>query len=760
VSSMTPALTGLRVIEIARGISGPVASLHLAEAGAEVIKIEPPGGDPDRGQPGFAVWNRGKKSMILDPETAVGRKELNRLLASADVLIHDFTPAGAHAIGLNAGECRNRHPHLIVSAVTGWPGNHPDRELLARDTLVFARLGLMDEQPGHRAGPVFVRLPFASWIAAWLCAIGVLARLIHRTRTNQGGVANTSLAQGALLPMTMHWARAARATPSFAKGLPKDVAIAIHRCSDNRWIHVHYSPDNTPLMAEALARMGPEGVARANARWGKNHTAPNFGANKEIIATRPSREWLQHFWAHDVAAQPAAEMGEIYFDDQALANDYVVNLDDPLFGRTVQPGRPYHGVSWELAGPLRVLGSDTAAVLASNKPKQAGSQPAGAPAAPLQGLKVLDFGAYVAGPYGAMLLADLGADVIKVEPVTGDAMRYIERGFCGAQRGKRSLALQLADPRSRPAVEALVRWADVVHHNVRIPAARKLGIDAETLTKINSSIISCHVSAYGPNGPRADWPGFDQMFQSSCGWEVENGGIGNPPMWLRFGMTDHFAALTSVIGVLLAVYQRHRTRKGASVAASLLGATIWTTSEAIVRRDGGIRPFSRLNHEQTGVAEGHAIYRCTDGWIAVTALNSSELAAFRSLSRGTAEDFFATRGTAAAIVALARAGVPAEIVRFDQAEAFLNAPENRAANLVARYSHAAYGEMEQVGTFWDFGDLPLSLERAPPTIGQHSKEILSQFGFSVDQIADLEREGITITSLRAGIDPALNKRRG
>jgi crotonobetainyl-CoA:carnitine CoA-transferase CaiB-like acyl-CoA transferase len=748
------------VIDLAHGIAGPVAAMQFADAGAEVIKVEPPAGDPDRGAPGFAVWNRVKKSVVLDIETEAGRADLARLLASADVLIHDYTPARARALGLDAGMLAGRFPDLVVSAVTGWPRTHPDAERPATESLVLARLGLMDEQPGHRPGPVFVRLPFGSWMAAWFTAIGVMARLIHRDRGHAGGAADTSIAQGALGPMTMHWYRAETPTENLAKGLTKAVAIAIHQCSDGKWIHVHYSPDRTPWMAEALAALGPEGVAAANARHGHNHTAPNFGANKEIIATRPQKDWLAHFWEHDIAAQPAAEFGEIYFDEQARANGYVVEIDDPGFGRTLQPGPAYDvSPASRPAGPLRPLGADTAAVLAeaAAKPARVGLKPASA--APLAGLKVLDFGAYLAGPYGPMLLSDLGAEVIKVEPCAGDPMRYLEATFCGAQRGKRSVALQLSSPDAKPALEALARWADVAHYNLRMPAVRKLGLDYESLSAVNPDIITCHVSSYGPRGPRADWPGYDQMFQSSCGWEVENGGEGAPPLWLRFGMTDHFGAVSSLFGLLLAIYHRDRTGQGQNVSASLLGATILSTSETIVHPDGRLEPFARLNASQTGVSPEHRIYRGTDGWIAVAALQADAISAFHAVAGKDPEAFFVGRTTAEAAEALAAAGVPHEPVREDQKIAFLDDPVNREAGLTAAYPHPVYGRFEQLGSFWDFRDLPIRPDRAPPTVGQHSREILAEVGLEPAHIARLEAAGVTVVTNIAGVDPSVNKRR-
>lgn len=718
-------LTGVRVIELASGIPGPVAGLQLFESGAEVIKVEPPGGDPDGRTPGFSVWNRGKRRWALDLEIAEGRAALERVLAASDVLIHGYTPVEAQRLGVDEDRLAAIAPHLIVAGVTGWPANHPDAERPGRETLILARLGILSEQPGSRPGPVFVRMPFASFAAAWLLAIGIMARLLQRRQGRGAGPVRTSLAQGALVPMTMHWARAQRPSASFAKGLDKNTAIAIHQCADGRWIHVHYSPDAAPLMKAGLDALGPDAVAQANAECGTNHTAPNFGGNRKVFATRPAREWLEHLWAHDIAAQEAAPFGEIYFDEQARVNGYVAEVQDSRFGATLQPG-PCYAVTppAQVRGPLRPV--ETAVSLepppSYADTRRAQSEP------PLTGLRVLDFGAYLAGPFGAMLLADLGADVVKVEPPSGEFMRYLERVFCGAQRGKRSVALQLKDAGARPALEALVRWADCFHHNVRMPAARKLGIDYAVLSEINPRIVGCHVSSYGPNGPRADWPGFDQLFQACCGWEVEDGGEGNPPMWLRFGITDHLAALSSTYALLLGLFERERTGRGQMTAASLLGATILTTSETVVHPDGSLEGFARLDHDQTGVAPEHRLYRCLDGWVAVAAIRPEEAQAFREIIGGEPVTWFAGRTVAEADELLSAAAVAAEVVNTDQLDAFLDSPAMREAGLVASYDHATMGRMRQVGAFWSFGEAMPKLDRAAPAIGQHSREVLLEAG--------------------------------
>lgn len=737
-------LDGLRVIDLSRGIPGPMAALQLSEAGADVVRIEPPGGDPEQGEALHSVLNRGKRRFALDLTTDRPDPAMDRLLAGADVLIHDLTPDAAHKRGLDDDQMRARFPRLIVSAVTGWPADHPKAESPARETLVLAALGLLDEQPGHRPGPIFVRMPFASWMAGWLCAIAVVARLIARARDGRGGGAHTSLAQAALAPMTMHWSRAELPTPVFAKGLSKTIPIPLHQASDGRWVHVHYSPDHAPWMASALAEMGPDAVRAANAGHPPSHVAPNFGANRLIIATRPAADWVRHFWEHDVAAQIAVPLGEIYSDAQARANGFAVEVEDRVSGRNIQPGVPY-----SVEPPSRVRGGIEPLVqqldlLELDWPASSlgfGAHPA--PRPPLDGLHVLDLGAYLAGPFATMMLADLGADVIKVEPPKGDAMRRLDRQFTGIQRGKRGLALKLGEPASQEATAALARWADVVHHNIRRPAARKLGIDYETLKTERPGLIYCHVSSYGPFGERADWPGFDQLFQAACGWEIENGGTGNPPLWLRFGVMDFYGALASVFATLLGLVERQASGSGQAVSASLLGGAMLTMAECVQHADGSLTGIAHLDQDQTGVSAEHRLYRTRSGWIAVAAFGVDETASFHALVGPHAAAWFAAIDGETAKRHLDAAGVPAELVREAQMDAFLDSAANAAAGLVAEYPHRDLGLVRQVGGLWNFGDLPLAIEAAAPALGEHSDAILTEIGLA-GRIGALRAAGLVV----------------
>jgi crotonobetainyl-CoA:carnitine CoA-transferase CaiB-like acyl-CoA transferase len=285
-----------------------------------------------------------------------------------------------------------------------------------------------------------------------------------------------------------------------------------------------------------------------------------------------------------------------------------------------------------------------------------------------------------------------------------------------------------------------------------MPAAKRLGLDYEAVRAVNPDVVFCHTSSYGPRGPRADWPGYDQLFQSSCGWEVAGAGEGNPPMWHRLGFCDHLCATASVVATLLALYHRDRTGEGQAVAASLLGSGVLTNSETYLDAEGQLVPIPVLDHEQAGVAPGYRIVEAADGWVAVAAVTDAQLDALCDVAgvddAKDAPAAFKAREADELLAALAGAGVPSELVRQAQGDAFFASPENQAARLVARYPHPVYGTMEQPGAYWSFGDLDVRLDKAPPALGEHSVEILTELGFDRTAIDGLVNAGVVTTSSR------------
>lgn len=747
-------LTHIRVIELSSATATNLACQFLAEAGADVIKVEAPGGDPRRAEPGFAVWNRSKRSVVLNLDDHAQRDQLSALLETADLFIHDLTPQQSQGLGLDEAALQKQHPALISVNISGMPVGHPDDEMPCVDSLVLAEGGFFDylEPVRRESGPVYLRFPLGTHCAAYLAAVGAVARLRARDQGAGVGSVRTSLLQGAMVPLLMLCHRAEKPTQG-VKPPPKNPINQLVECSDGVWLHLMSPCDHAPSVKAAIEKLDPALRQRENAKlpYYMQHM-PSFMLYPLIFKERPSKEWLAELWTHDVAVDAAAPLGQLYFDEQARLNGYVVEVDDPTWGRTLQPGSPLAidpppGIKW----PMRPAGADTEAVLAELEamPRRCAASSGASLEQPLAGLRVLDIGNFLAGPLATELLAELGATVIKLEATSGDPMRWAEWAFCGAQRGKRCIAADLKNPGARSIIERLVRWADVVHHNLRMPAAEKLGLGYDALRAINPAIIYSHVNAYGPKGPRSGWPGFDQMMQSAAGWERECAGEGNAPAWVRFGMTDHICALSSLLATVLALYQRDRTGQGQSVSASLLGATAITQGETLARPDGEILPYPRLDADQTGVSPRQRIYRCADGWLSLFAPDEAGydqlLEDVDATSTAALEAYFGKQPVNAAIARCRAYGIYAVSVRTEAGDGvFLDEEIFRRLGLVHTYTHPIYGNFEMLGQYWHFGGMKPKLDMPPPTLGQHTSELLHELGFGPEEIAAMKAARVVV----------------
>jgi len=241
----------------------------------------------------------------------------------------------------------------------------------------------------------------------------------------------------------------------------------------------------------------------------------------------------------------------------------------------------------------------------------------GGPAGPLSGVRVLDLSAYIAGPYGCTMLADQGADVIKIEPPDGDNLRKYpstleaeSRAFLGVNRSKRGLVLDLKSPAGLASMLRLVREADVLVHNFRPSVPKRLGIDADRLALINPRLIYCSVTGYGESGPMKDKAGYDQVLQTMTGICVLQGRRGGTPEIVYGSVVDYYAAALVAAGVASALYERERSGRGQVVGVSLLRSALTMQSARMIWADGEPLDVGRDMHSGgvTGIhpaREGH-----------------------------------------------------------------------------------------------------------------------------------------------------------
>jgi crotonobetainyl-CoA:carnitine CoA-transferase CaiB-like acyl-CoA transferase len=769
---------GIRVIDLSEGVAGALTTLLLAEQGADVIKVEPPGGDPYRQiEPGFFIWNRSKRSLTLDLRDRGERPILNRLAASADVLLDSYTPAQAAALELDHESIEARFPHLVHCRLTAYGCDHPWSDRPAIDALVAARLGLHFQQPGlRREGPTFLYCPFPSHGAAFCAALGICAALRVRLFSGRGQFVDTSMLDGTALITCMLWQWSDHPTPPFAEAMNSIEPFPqfLYECGDGRWLH-HMMTDKGNLWV--IARL--LGVDLAQPAEGSRILPVEerrrfIEEAARVFKTRPRDEWIKLLREHDVPVEGVVPTEETLLHAQTRANQMVAEIDDPQRGRTLQVGVPirFSKAPGRIKGLAPEPGQHSAEILAElSHPSSSGFEGAARQKKdlphPLADITVVDFGEYLAGPFGPMLLADLGAKVIKVERLEGDRMRYPAQPFFACQRGKLDLALDLKQPEGLEVAYRLIKQADVVHHNQRPGVAERLKIDYATLAAIKPDLIYCHSAAYGTHGPSALMGGYDQLFEAMCGTEYMGGGEGNPPLWVQAGPVDTGGATLSAIATLMAIYHRDRTGEGQFVDGSLLNAGLWYNSDAFINVTGALRRRPTLDRGQTGTGAAYRIYETAQGWICVAAfsdrqwrglceaLEQPRLAADRRFASHHGrvdhreelaeilEPAFRRKTAAQWFAILDKAGVPCEVCSQGYWRDYLMDPWVVQTGRVVEYFQGDLGaRLRQFGGTIRFSRTPQTIQGPPPVLGEHTRQILDMLRYTTREQKELKQRGI------------------
>jgi crotonobetainyl-CoA:carnitine CoA-transferase CaiB-like acyl-CoA transferase len=371
-------------------------------------------------------------------------------------------------------------------------------------------------------------------------------------------------------------------------------------------------------------------------------------------------------------------------------------------------------------------------------------------APPLDGIRVVDLTSYIAGSYAAMMVADLGATVIKVESLEGDSFRELP-GFFGWNRGKRSIGLNLKTPEGREIVERLARGADVVMENWRPGVADRLGVGHRHLAPLNPRLIYCSVTAFGSTGPYVDRPGFDPILQALGGLMTLQG-FGGPPRYLRTAPTDYYTAALAVQAVLAALFVRERTGRGQRIETSLLQGVMalqsgialdYPDKPTLIRENPTYRLYQAGDGEWFFLACGNQSF-----WTKLCkALGMEEFAddpRFGSwllrLRNNDAllpimEQRFAEKTRAEWLEILASHDIPAGPVKTVQE--FMDDPAVRHHDLVHEYDHPEVGRLRVMGQPLVFADTPTRDPGPPPTLGQHTDEVLREAGYDAAAIAEL-----------------------
>lgn len=776
---MTMALEGIRVIDASRHMAGSMVGMLLADNGSDVIKLESPAGDPTRAHDGFKVWNRGKRSLVLDLADPARRDDFDRLVAGADMIVTDWRRGVAESLHVDHATLERINPGLVSVVITGFGEEGPLRDLPGYEHIVAARTGRMASINGYREGPIFTPVPIASYGAAMLGVQGALAALRQRETSGRGQRVHASLLQAlASYDMVSGFGhRTHEPDPSGRVFGVMPLAFMTARTKDDRFIQMCSRQPH--LFRNWLRVVGHEYLLDEP---GLENMPDLVSADQlddvqrllaDAMSTRTADEWLEIFLREDVGGDPFLTATEYLHHPQATENQRTADVLSAEVGPTLQIG-PLALMSETPSVIGRGepgLGEHTAEILAeldAMHPEPAPSRPATATVAergPLAGVTVLELGYFFAAPYGMTLLSEYGARVIKVEPPAGDpSRRNTQSDYDKSSVGKESIVANLKTPEGLQLVHELAARADIFLHNFRPGVPERLGIGYDQLIEINPRLVYLYGGAFGSSGPWARRPGFHSSPNAIAGAGIIEAGRDNPPINRTYA--DPAGALACATAALFGLAGRDRTGKGQYVETTMLSSMGYAVSQWSIEYPGQDDDAPIPDQGQHGFSALHRLYPTGDGWLfiqsdtddqwrrLVAVLDTAELADARFATRSARDE---NDDALAAIIgrrlmtasadewahACQEAGVPA--VRadgIDHGRFLLDDEHSRAIGIAIDASLADGTPFVRSTGGCNFSGSPRIIGEPEP-LGNSTEAILRELGYDDDRIADFERRGIT-----------------
>ncbi|MBT3426421.1 MAG: hypothetical protein HOL98_15745 [Gammaproteobacteria bacterium] len=599
IKSVSGPLAGVRVLNIGTSIVGPWAASLLAHLGADSVKVERPDGEFIRllhpMQKGistcYTASNNHQRSAELDLKKPEHLDAVRRLGAEADVLIENFRPGVTDRIGLGYAELNDTNSGLVYVSSSSWGDVGPMRDMAALDPHVqaFSGFGSLNGQLGGVPEMLrFVHMdPAGSAVVTGLALLGLLQRERFGTASHlktshftMGVAMQMNRAAESLLTdssVQLLGSASSSSAPNQCFQMLDNEYIAVACETQAQWAGFCRALDIEPLMED------PRFVTNVDRVKNREQLAGIVG---EVIRGKPKRWWVVRFEREGVPHGLSLDFEQIRYHQQIVENGMLTTINAPHQGEIIVGEVPWNfsKTAASINPQVAVPGEHTEQLIDAGFGGPAQSQvqtdQESTSSSPLDGLRVIDTTQGFAGPYLGLLLAEAGAEVIKIEPPEGDWARQlaprVESGnsalYDAFNRNKKSRRLDLDSVEGQAELKSLLSDAAVFLEDWTPGLAKTRGLDYDALAKYNPGLVYHALTPFGETGPMRDMPGSELVIQAMTGYLRLLGTLGEPPVRVGSDIVATCSGSVAFIGVLAALYHREKTGEGQRVATSLLGA--------------------------------------------------------------------------------------------------------------------------------------------------------------------------------------------
>jgi crotonobetainyl-CoA:carnitine CoA-transferase CaiB-like acyl-CoA transferase len=785
-------LEGYRALDLT-GVSGQLCGRIFADLGMEVVKIEPPGGDPARRLPPFirspdgkhlsttfAHLNAGKASKMLDLEKESERAEFRELVKTADVVLESFQPGELARKELGYKDLAAINPAIVMASITAFGQTGPKKDLASSDLVALAQSGFLYISGDPSLPPVRPPETQAYYFASLFAAAGILAALYHRGRTGHGDYVDVSMQE--TLATHEHIIRLFANEKQIVKRAGSQhgqVAPArIFQCRDG-FVYLYVTRQHWKLFLEIWKDHPPE-MGRPdwlNNLYRRAH-ADQLNAGVQTFAGKHSvEEFTNLLQAKGIPCVPVNTPLGFANDEHVKSRGFIAPVEHAEFGASRQPAMPFlidgarlpvHSVpvldSWKPSGEKQcAVPAPSAAAVSRN--------------GPLDGMRVVSFDHVLAGPYGTTILAELGADVIKVESRKGgmDPFRFFGTGedpnisprFLEFNRNKRSFSVNLKDPNGPKILHDLVAKADAVLDNYSVDVVGRIGLAYDDLRKVKPDIINLRMPGLGTTGPKRHFSTVGVNITAFTGitYLWNHPGVTNPPIGSQTVYPDYVSGVLCAIMIISGVLYRQRQRRGAFIDLAQSEATAFMIGASLMEAFASGKDPQPIGNASLTAAP-HECYRCRgeDRWCVIAVETEQQWAALAViLGPEVAEDprfktiedrlqhrealnaavsrWTESREAADIMNRLQQAGIPCGVVQTG-ADLF-NDPQLNERGFIVAVDNPRLGRVVLPNFPLQFANAKLTRRWEFPVLGRDTETVLRDVvGYSEETIAGYKKAGV------------------